>query len=416
MPGRASTEQRIDGSLLAEEAEFSLIGEALGRDVSAAVRVALASGAVFPNGRDPLAVFRATVADSIRDIETHPRGRLFREFLMKGPYVDSGPIPRRLRGEHLSDDDVARVIAFVYSFMVNSFKGAVAELLAAGAVARLVKRMKQEGRLRSGARVFVGDAVFVRESKGTGWRKGADIHVLEEETGKGERRMRVASVAEVKSYFRSEQRLREQIDQHIRRARRGIRVSKDKWPARKVMVGIGSSSRVMRITVEPDEWLLPRSFRFRKHAEGRRLYVEPSVPRSAKDEVLRKPGSDEWHIVLRWSKEALAEAAYEMTFWYMGKIGESLYSKPNSLPKGWDGMTAAEAGRNAAKMMLYYAILRARTIRQNQRAIALYNSYGFGYALGMNFFNKAGRREMLWPQDLDEIAESGCNKDGCRIV
>ena len=40
-----------------------------------------------------------------------------------------------------------------------------------------------------------------------------------------------------------------------------------------------------------------------------------------------------------------------------------------------------------------------------QRAIALYNSYGFGYMLGMNFRNRAGKREMLWPQDLDEILE-----------
>ena len=51
-----------------------------------------------------------------------------------------------------------------------------------------------------------------------------------------------------------------------------------------------------------------------------------------------------------------------------------------------------------------------------QKAIALYNIYSFGYALGMNFRNKAGRREMLWPEDLDEIAAKGCNKDGCRIV
>lgn len=54
--------------------------------------------------------------------------------------------------------------------------------------------------------------------------------------------------------------------------------------------------------------------------------------------------------------------------------------------------------------------------REEQRAIALYNAYSFGYALGMNFRNKAGRREMLRLQDLDEITANGCNKDGCRIV
>ena len=51
--------------------------------------------------------------------------------------------------------------------------------------------------------------------------------------------------------------------------------------------------------------------------------------------------------------------------------------------------------------MLYYAILRYRTARENRCATALYNSYGFGYALGMNYRNAKGKREMLWPEDLD---------------
>jgi len=46
------------------------------------------------------------------------------------------------------------------------------------------------------------------------------------------------------------------------------------------------------------------------------------------------------------------------------------------------------------------------------RAIALYNSYGFGYALGMNFRNADGRREMLWPPDLDEIDAAGKTREG----
>ena len=95
------------------------------------------------------------------------------------------------------------------------------------------------------------------------------------------------------------------------------------------------------------------------------------------------------------------------------KVGEVVYSE--SVPKGWKEMTPAEAGRNAAKMMLYYAILRCRTPRENQRAIALYNSYAFGYALGMNYRNADGRREMLWPEDLDEILGNGRTKAGCSI-
>lgn len=78
-------------------------------------------------------------------------------------------------------------------------------------------------------------------------------------------------------------------------------------------------------------------------------------------------------------------------------------------------MSLAEAGRNAAKMMLYHAILRCRTAREKQRAIALYNAYGYGYSIGMNFKNSEGRREMLWPQDLDEIISAGKTMSGCAI-
>jgi hypothetical protein len=102
-----------------------------------------------------------------------------------------------------------------------------------------------------------------------------------------------------------------------------------------------------------------------------------------------------------------------MTFWYMEKVGEVVFAQ--SRPKEWENMSPADAGRNAAKMMLYYAIPQCRTDRDNQRAIALYNSYGFGYALGMNFKNAEGRREMLWPQDLDEILSAGKTKSGCNI-
>ena len=79
-------------------------------------------------------------------------------------------------------------------------------------------------------------------------------------------------------------------------------------------------------------------------------------------------------------------------------------------------MTPAEAGRNAVKMMLYYAILRSRNYREEEKAIALYNTYGFGYALGMSFRqSRRGRRAMLWPQDIDEIAQHGQTAEGFRF-
>ena len=392
---------------------FDLIGSDLGAAVESALHGALTDGAVFANGTNPLFIFRQALTGSIREIETHPRGRLFQEFLLKGPYEDTGEIPGESVERRLSDADTAAAITFIYSYMVNCFKGAIAELLAAKPCMGLVRRLQGNGELPTGVRLYVGDAVRVRSVNGRRLLKGADLHLMMEEHGGGSHPcISVAGVAEVKSYLCSESRLREQLDNHLRRAERGLRVGDVDYPAERVNMGQGKSRRVMRIAVLPSRWKLPRSFRFEESEGGRLLHVDAGQPPQKDDEVIQT-GDNEWRITLRWSKEALAEAALEMTFWYMEKVGEVVYSK--SLPKGWEEMTAADAGRNAAKMMLYYSIARCRTKREEQRAIALYNSYGYGYALGMNYKNADGRREMLWPRDLDEILSAGKTKSGCML-
>lgn len=398
---------------LADTVDFALLGSSLGKDVEYSLQAALSDGAVFANGHDALLIFRQAITASIRDIESHPRGKLFQEFLLKGPYDDVGEIPTTLVGQRLSDADVASAITFIYSHMANCFKGAVTELLAAKPCLNLMRRLQQGGRLPRGVRLYVGDSVSTHRTKGKGLLKGADLHILiEEHTPGSASGIVVAGVAEVKSYLRSESRLRDQLDRHLLRVSRGLRVGGVDYPPGKVTMGYGRDQRVARIAVLPSKWKLPRSFRFQDSEGGRLLHVDPGEPPRPDDETTQI-GDNEWRIALRWSKEALAEAAYEMTFWYMGKVGEIIFSK--SVPKSRKKMTPADAGRNAAKMMLYYAILRSRTVREEQRAIALYNSYGYGYALGMHYMNAEGRREMLWPRDLDEILSAGKTRNGCVI-
>ncbi len=400
-----------DSCPLADTVGFELLGSGLSPDVESALQAALSGGAVFADGHDALVIFRHALAAAIRNIESHPWGRLFQEFLLKGPYEDAGEIPRALVSQRLSDADSATAITFIYSHMVNCFKGAVTELLATRACLRLLRRLQRRGELPRSARLYVGDSVGIHRARGKGFLKGADLHILIEEHGLNEASsITVAGVAEVKSYIPSEKRLREQLDQHLWRGKRGLRVSGVDYPAEKVNVGSGKNRRVVRIAVLPSNWKLPRSFRFENSESGRLLRVDPGEP-PRKDDEITQVGDDEWRITLRWSKEALAEAVYKMPLWYLEKIGEVVYSK--SVPKDWKEMTPQEAGRNAAKMALYYVILRCRTKREQQRAIALYNSYGFGYALGMNYQNADGRREMLWPQDLDEILSTGRTKNGC---
>jgi hypothetical protein len=101
---------------------------------------------------------------------------------------------------------------------------------------------------------------------------------------------------------------------------------------------------------------------------------------------------DLWKITLGWSREAIEQAAYEMTFWYMAQVGTRIYSE-NPMPEGWDNMTPEQAGLNAIKMMLYYILLRPLTDDEIRWAAQIYNIYSFGYPLGLDYGRK---RYMLW--------------------
>jgi hypothetical protein len=313
--------------------------------------------------------------------------------------------------ERLSDAETAAVTAFVYSFMVNSFKGALMELLACGPCLGLLAALEAEGRLSGSERLYVGDAVLVATSGGQSFAKGADLHLLAIEGWACEvQRVDVAAVAEIKSYPLSQRRISRQIKRHLRRATEGLLIDGHRIAGASVrFVPAGP----IRIAVIAASWRVPRTLKVEAVEGYRTLRAEPGEPQDQVDRIARI-SDDEWRITLRWSQEAIASAAFEMTFWYMEQVGEVIYRA--GVPKEWSEMTPAEAGRNAVKMMLYYAILRARTAREEERAIALYNTYGFGYALGMSFRkSRKGRREMLWPQDLDEIAEYGETKHGLRF-
>lgn len=401
------------GHRLADSAGFEILRADLARDVEVSLAKSLAGGAIFPGGGEPLSIFHATLATSIRDVEKHPRGILLQKFLKNGPYDREGEIPSELAGNFLSDQETALATAFVHTHMINSFQGALAELLAAFPCQLILEQGQKEGKIPREARLYVGDAVTVSLEERLGKAKGADFHILMAGCDHhGGADTTVVGVGEVKSYQISSRRLQEQIKKHLSRVRRGLRIGEVIYEKGRVAVGYGRARTVLKFAVVPASWKLPRSFHFDETGGGRVLQVDRGGPPEDGDHIQQLSDS-EWKITLRWSKEALADAAHEMTFWYMAKSGEVIYR--SATPTGWSKMTPSEAGQNAAKMMLYYAILRARTPAQAQRAIALYNSYCFGYALGTGFKDTEGRREMLWPEDLDEIHTSGKTKHGCRI-
>jgi hypothetical protein len=402
-------------STLTDNVGFDLLGEQLGPDLKLVLKNALAAGVVFDSGKDPLTIFRHTIQSSIRNIEDDERGLLFQRLLRDGPYEGRGPIPKRLQGKVLTDDETRKTIRFIYSFMVNSFKGAVTELLASQACLQLIKALKNTGALPLSAKLYVGDAVMICRKHSRGYLKGADLHILIADTKKPEDQcFTVAGVAEVKSGRKSAKAMSTQLERHIRRAKQGLFILNAIYSEEQVKLGYGINSRILKITVQPSDWKIPRTIQFKKNGTRDLLTIDAPSPPFDQDQITQLE-NDHWHISLRWSKEAIASTAYEMTFWYMEKVGEVIFQK--NIPREWSEMTPAEAGRNAVKMMLYYSLLRILAgSRDDTRATALYNTYCFGYALGMNFRNKNGHREMLWPEDLKEIALNGHNRNGCRIV
>jgi hypothetical protein len=396
-----------------EQVGFDLLGAELAQDVESSLLFTLKMGAVFPCKSTPISILRQSIATAIRDINADYRGQLFQRFLKDGPYEKEGKIPTQLRDKRLSDDDTTTVIAFIYSYMVNCFKGAITELLAAAPCMWILKKMQKEHYLPPSAKLYAGDSVLVARRKGRGFAKGADLHFLCEHcSSRGNRSLVVNGVVEVKSYYCSPKRLKKQLDKHLARAQRGLRIREIEYTTNHITIGNDRRGKAIRVGILPAHWLLPRTFRFEPKGDNRFLSVDEGHPHETENKITRV-AEDYWQVVLRWSKEAISEAAYELTFWYMEKVGEVIYA--SGVPKEWSEMSPAEAGRNAAKMMLYYAIRRCRTKREEQRAIALYNSYCFGYALGMNYRNSKGHREMLWPVDLDEILVNGCTKHGNRF-
>jgi hypothetical protein len=388
-------------------AVLGLLGEDLRADLLASLKAGIRGQAIMPWPREPLGIVRASLAESIRAIEGHPRGELLQRFLRIGPYYDAGAIPPLEADRFLPDDEVAAAISFIYAHVIRTFQGRLAELLAIEPVLEIVRRLHVARELPDEARLYVGDVVAAsREAAGAA--KGGDLHVLSEHGAGRNLRVTVFGVGEVKSYPLSQRRVMDQIRRHLARAALGLVVGERALPAESVRL----TDRQLQIAVVPARWRLPRLFRFEERDGASLLHVEPARPPLQGNEVADF-GDGRWSVRLRWSHEALASAAFDMTFWYMEKVGEVIYG--TGVPAAWAPMTPAEAGRNAAKMMLYYAVLRARSAYERHSAVALYNAYGFGYALGSSFRDSKGRREMLWPEDLREILERGVTKHGCRL-
>jgi hypothetical protein len=353
-------------------------------------------------------VFKQSLDAAVKDIEDNPRGLLFKRLIRYGPYTDTAPHESSGDGKAtLSDPEWGKCVEFIFSYMINRFKGELAELLGIQPCLELVEKLEKENRLPGGLHVYWGDALreYSRiagknDQNNTRWcgpAKGADGLLVEHIRGLvpgSMDKVKIHGIVEIKSMKVSKRKIAEQIDRHARRLSGGLELLKYKFPGEKVEI---AKPGLIKIMIVPSNWKLSREFNFEDDNDGSRkmVFPEPQPPKINNKIEELEPGF--FKITLAWSKEALEQAGYEMTYGYMAEVGEHVYSNPEKdLPEAWKGMSSAEAGYNAIKQMLYYMPLRGRFLskRKTGLAVRLYNVYSFGYPLGID------SKKMLWPENI----------------
>jgi len=378
--------------------------QSLALAISKSVLTALTSPLVHIGGEKTVwDVFKQSLDSAIRDIEKHPRGLLFHRLIEYGPHHPDDPESLNSDGETtLSDPECGKCVQFIFSHMVNRFKGELAELLSFKPCLELINQLRNKELLPKGVKLYFGDLIQERRRTRIGdgrsseqwgsFAKGADGLIVENRSlfnDNSDNILNIYGVIEVKSMSLSTNKIISQIKNHIFRLKGGLKLDRMTWSSDQIIL-----SNLLSIIVVPSTWKLSREWSSIKKDQGRKIVLsEPSeLPFLTQIEQLKL---DLWKIKLAWSQDALNQAAYEMTFWYMSQVGKHIYVN-KTLPKEWENMSAEEAGYNSIKMMLYYFPLRYLSKRQENLAIKLYNVYSFGYPLGID------SKEMLWPEDFPD--------------
>ena len=392
------SKQRMDLAELAARIAGPTGNPRLAADIAQVISQGLRNTSVqLVPGNDGWGVFNQSLTEATRDIARHPLGLLLQRLIKYGPLEEGAPLTVGTRErDTVSDEELGSCLEFVFSHMVNRFKGELAELLGIELCANVLHEAQAEGLVPPDARLWWGDVVRQRRrlavhSGRIGWggyARGADGLIVAMDGSPG-----VHGIVEVKSMAVSNRRVHAQIDQHIARLDGGVRLLDQEFGP-EAMHG-KCPSAMIRILVRPAKWKLGRQSEW-QDVGGRQVLVFPGhgdPPPTRAD--IQRTGSRTWDVTLAWSKEALAQSAYEMTFWYMGQVGKAVFTSDS--PSPWD-MNPDEAGRNSVKEALYHIGLRPMTDRQDRLWRRLYNVYSFGYVPGVD------AKCMLWPEDFQRTS------------
>ncbi|OGU55083.1 MAG: hypothetical protein A2V66_13760 [Ignavibacteria bacterium RBG_13_36_8] len=332
-------------------------------------------------------IFQIVLENSIRDIQNHPRGVLFQRLIEYGSLNPSqDDLSAFASNTVLSDEECISAVNFIYGHIINRFKGDLAELLAIKPCIKLFKELKKQNKISSKTQLCFGD--YIKEYQNTGnLAKGADGLIIQNISKNNS--ISVKGVIEIKSMYLPQNKLLSQINKHITRLSKGIKLGNRLYCSKEVHC---KSSGVLRIMVIPSLWEINKDFEWLNENNGRKM-IFPAPDKPKQETSIEEVGKNLWKITLDWSKEAIEQAAYDITFNYMSEVGKAVYNS-DTLPRGWAHMSQKEAGYNSIKEKLYFILARPLSSYQYLRAVKLYNVYSFGYPLGID------SREMLWPEDI----------------
>jgi hypothetical protein len=381
MPGKQSISSILGSRALASSVEHS-------------IKVGLRCPWTTLVARSSSAVFDCSLKAAIRDIECHPHGQLFQRLILHGP---AHGLPLQQAPLGLSDQECATSVEFIYSHMINRFKGEIAELLAIAPTVNLSAKLLRDGVLPEQLHLYWGEVVWeppLNYAKPgarnvVAFKKGADGLLVQ----RG-RNVKILGAAEVKSMRIPRQAILSQIEKHFERLKAGLRLADKTWPGKNVKCASGGpNAERIQIIVMPSHWKISREYAIVKAKTGDLLQF-PQQIRPPVTTRTRQIEKSTWEITLSWSVEAIAQAAYEMTFWYMAEVGKRVYRK-NNLPDTWSYMKPEQAGLNSIKQMLYLILNRCNSYRQFRLTTRLYNAYSFGLPAAID------HDELLSPEDFD---------------
>jgi hypothetical protein len=304
-----------------------------------------------------------------RDFESHPLRDQFIQLLQDE--------------RELLDEQIPALVGYLYSSVVNNFKGEVAEILARPVIRRFGDRLGVPVSFVSGWDV----AEPQLRTRRVVWAKGADGLLVAD----GDR-LGIVAVIEIKSYRENTDNMAGQARKHVARLRRGLRIGGRELASTDYDFVLSDGSRIPAADAPADVEVA--SLRIRTP-------LAPLTSATISDGLTAV-------AELPFTKAELSKAAFAMTEWFLARLGPIVFHlpgdpRPGAVVTRWPNDSLEHVGRWATREAFFHTSTRLEYYRQRvdsprtRRALRgtywLYNAMSFGY-------EHARGDRMVWVEEL----------------